>query len=93
MLSKILNRAAVIIGRFVASQVSPKFYSKITREMRHPLIVDSLKWDSRFPHAASRAMRVLTKEPDTINWIDDNFTVDGIFWDVGACMGNYTIIE
>ena len=39
---------------------------------------------------AFRANSLLTKEPETINWID-SFEQDDIMWDVGANIGCYTL--
>ncbi len=40
------------------------------------------------PLLASRAERLLTKEPDTIRWIE-GFSQEAVFWDVGANVGGY----
>lgn len=40
--------------------------------------------------AAARALSLLTKQPDTIAWID-RFASDGVFWDVGANVGVYSL--
>ena len=37
-----------------------------------------------------RVRTLLTKEPETIAWID-SFECDGIFWDIGANIGAYTL--
>ena len=37
-----------------------------------------------------RARTILTKEPETISWID-SFPSDSVFWDVGANVGTFTI--
>lgn len=44
--------------------------------------------DSGF--ADMRAATLLTKEPETIKWLDTLHPND-VFWDVGACLGTYTI--
>ena len=40
--------------------------------------------------AAGRALNLLTKQPGTIAWID-TFRPGGVFWDVGANVGAYTL--
>ena len=40
--------------------------------------------------AEFRARTLLTKEPETIAWID-SFEPDGIFWDIGANIGVYSL--
>lgn len=42
------------------------------------------------PLLASRAETLLTKEPDTIQWID-SFAEQSVFWDVGANVGVYSL--
>lgn len=42
------------------------------------------------PHALYRADTLLTKEPDTIHWID-SFSPGEILWDIGANVGVYTL--
>jgi FkbM family methyltransferase len=42
------------------------------------------------PLLAMRAKTLLTKEPDTIRWID-SFAVPCVFWDVGANVGVYSL--
>ena len=37
-----------------------------------------------------RADSFLTKEPETLRWID-GFQDNTVFWDIGACVGTYTI--
>ena len=40
--------------------------------------------------AAARGVSLLTKQPDTIAWID-RFESDAVFWDVGANVGVYSL--
>jgi FkbM family methyltransferase len=42
------------------------------------------------PQLATRARTLLSKEPDTINWIE-NFAANSVFWDVGANVGGYSL--
>ena len=37
-----------------------------------------------------RAKTLLTKEPETILWLD-RMTTDDVLWDIGACIGSYSI--
>ena len=45
------------------------------------------------PHELWRweQMEAGTKEPDTIRWIDRELKSGDVFFDVGACVGNYTV--
>lgn len=40
--------------------------------------------------SAGRATTILTKQPATIRWID-GFRKDGVFWDIGANVGVYSL--
>jgi len=40
--------------------------------------------------SAGRATTILTKQPATIRWID-GFRPDGVFWDIGANVGVYSL--
>jgi FkbM family methyltransferase len=40
--------------------------------------------------AAGRALSLLRKQPETIDWID-SFAPDSVFWDIGANIGIYTL--
>ncbi len=40
--------------------------------------------------AGGRALTLLTKQPATIEWID-RFRPDGVFWDVGANVGTFSL--
>jgi FkbM family methyltransferase len=42
------------------------------------------------PAAGGRALKMLTKQPDTIEWID-GFGPDSVFWDIGANIGTYAL--
>lgn len=37
-----------------------------------------------------RAVSFLSKEPETIDWIE-GFEKDSVFWDIGACVGTYSV--
>lgn len=50
----------------------------------------SLRFDCPNATCRSRAQRLLTKEPETIEWIE-RFTGDDILWDIGANVGVYTL--
>ena len=60
----------------------------------HPLVVDSPRGPVSFVTlgrvGAGRASKLLTKQPDTIAWIE-GFDADSVFWDVGANVGVYTL--
>ncbi len=50
----------------------------------------SYKFSSPNNVCDSRAKTLATKEPETLNWID-SFSVDSVFWDIGANIGIYSV--
>src|SRR5215510_9943048 len=50
----------------------------------------SLRFVASTPLLQARAKSVLTKEPDTIRWID-SFDRSDVFWDVGANVGVFSL--
>ena len=50
----------------------------------------SLKFFAPTPLLRARATGMLTKEPDTISWID-GFDASAVLWDVGANVGVFTL--
>ena len=46
--------------------------------------------DSEGSFLGMRARDLLTKEPETITWLD-RMEEDDVLWDVGACVGSYSI--
>ena len=48
-------------------------------------------FDATFKTSTSRGIRLLTKEPDTINWLDDYLAIKDTFYDVGANIGVYSL--
>src|SRR3954454_23342205 len=50
----------------------------------------SVKFFCPSPLLTNRAETLLTKEPDTIKWID-SFPAESVFWDIGANVGVYSL--
>jgi len=60
-------------------------------DLEKTLVIDGISFDASHPIPQHRAVTLLTKEPDTIAWIDD-FMKDGdIFFDVGANIGVFSL--
>lgn len=55
-----------------------------------PVGAASLKFFAPAPLLVNRARGLLTKEPDTIRWIDA-MAADAVFWDIGANVGVYSL--
>jgi len=48
-------------------------------------------FDTTTKASTSRGIRLLTKEPDTINWLEDKLRPDDVFYDIGANVGVYSL--
>jgi FkbM family methyltransferase len=57
------------------------------REIDYTVTVDGIIFDAEQPRPFERARELLTKEPDTINWIRDFMGKDDVMYDVGANIG------
>jgi FkbM family methyltransferase len=55
------------------------------------IVSAGLTFDATSKTQISRARRLLTKEPDLINWLDDHLTEMDNFYDIGANVGTYSI--
>ncbi len=50
-----------------------------------------LKFDAQEPRPLSRAITILTKEPDTIHWINEFVQPGDVFYDIGANIGVFSL--
>src|SRR5262245_62141351 len=73
---------AKLRGRFALTLVSEPWTVSTTR--------GPLRFVALGTCSAGRAASLLTKQPNTIAWID-SFAPNSVFWDVGANIGVYTL--
>jgi FkbM family methyltransferase len=66
-------------------------YHKLTSVLSPTIERDGLIFDASTKTPASRAARLREKEPDTINWLEDNLRPDDVFYDIGANVGVYSL--
>lgn len=68
--------------------------TSLLERLKRPLVVNTPAGDLSFVGlgsvAATRALTILTKQPETITWID-RFEPGSVFWDVGANVGVYSL--
>ncbi len=64
------------------------FFRNKTRSINHNGIIYNFSTPNRL--CDFRVKSLLTKEPETINWID-SFANDSVFWDIGANVGMYSV--
>ena len=55
------------------------------------ITTQGIVFDGRYPIPFFRAITAVSKEPDTIAWIDDFFADGDIFFDVGANVGVFSL--
>ncbi len=88
--SKVLRRVINIVAGGKASQVSAQLAEDFTTVIEHNMDKGKIKFFCPSKLAEWRARTFLTKEPDTIEWID-TFDKSDVFWDIGANVGVYSL--
>ena len=68
-----------------------KFFSLLQNQLDLKLSNDGIYFDASSKAGASRAIRLLTKEPETLNWINTFMNPDDAFYDIGANIGVYSL--
>jgi FkbM family methyltransferase len=77
-----------IVGTRLRAEAIERFSISMITEV--PVPGGRIRFDARFPLLLARAANLLSKEEDTIRWID-NFEDKAIFWDIGANVGVYSL--
>src|SRR5262245_30821132 len=96
MLKRIRMAAGRRFGAWPLALLSQHLRAEVLEGVSDGMIVDTKIHDGviRFfapsPQLIFRAQSALTKETDTIAWID-GFEADGTFWDIGANVGVYSL--
>lgn len=87
-----MRRAAMLPLQMLPPPVRARALEDLGSGMiEHVRVRDSLiTFDVSTPLLQQRAHTVLSKEPDTIAWID-GFTDEAVFWDVGANVGVFSL--
>ncbi len=79
----------------VRAALGRKLYLRLShvlkREGDTTLEVAGIKFDAADYIPFHRAKTFLTKEPDTIAWIDDCFVEEDVFYDIGANVGVFSL--
>lgn len=60
-------------------------------DLKKTLVIDGITFDASHPIPHRRAVTMLTKEPDTIAWVDDFMKAEDVFYDVGANIGVFSL--
>jgi FkbM family methyltransferase len=88
----VLREAASLPIRVLGERQRGRALQKLTGAMvREALLPEGpLHFMTPTPLLQGRAAALLSKEPDTIAWID-SFEADDVFWDVGANVGAFSL--
>ena len=62
------------------------------RSIKKYIIVDDIIFDCTNEMSLKRANWFLTKEPNTQKWIKNYFSDRSVFYDIGACVGEYSLL-
>ena len=82
-LSLVIKPDGLISGTRIYHQLGNLLPSSIT--------VDGINFDATTKTPMMRGLRLKTKEPDTINWLDDYLEAGDTFYDIGANIGVYSL--
>lgn len=87
---KTIQAATSILGKTRQSLVLAELVEQLTPVINENTPIGDIKFycPGRIPHW--RAETLLSKEPETIQWID-SFATDTVFWDIGANVGVYSL--
>ena len=66
-------------------------YHFIDQEIDTSITIDSIQFDATQFRPYERAITLLSKEPDTINWINKFVAEGDVFYDVGANIGVFSL--
>lgn len=88
--SVITKRSLRLLGQDRCVQASAGLAEQITPIVAIPTDNGSIKFYCPGRVPLWRAKSMLTKDPDTIEWID-GFESDCVFWDIGANIGIYSL--
>jgi FkbM family methyltransferase len=88
--SNILKSTPYILGQEKGNLISARFAEALVPIVSATTRVGMIKFFCPAPVPEWRARTVLTKEPETLEWID-RFDDGDIFWDIGANIGVYSL--
>lgn len=79
-----------LVGRGRAAQISAHLSQQLATVVEVPSKTGSVKFFCPAPMPIWRAQTMMTKEPETIEWIDQMHQ-DDVLWDVGANVGVFSL--
>jgi FkbM family methyltransferase len=88
--SRFLKSAVYLLGRDKGDLVSARLAETLVPIVSTPTPHGVIKFFCPGSFSEWRARTVLTKEPETLEWID-RFHDNDVFWDIGANVGIYSL--
>ena len=67
------------------------YYHTLGRQLGLITEINGIKFDASYKTPWLRAERLLTKEPDTIHWINEQMVKGDVLFDIGANIGTYSL--
>lgn len=87
----IVRTGLVLVRAILGEKGFLRLASFINRQIDPVIVNDGIRFDARDTIPLQRALTLLTKEPDTIRWIEDFFSAGDVFYDVGANVGVFSL--
>ena len=91
LFSEVLVRLLRVVDLLANKNISIHFYHTISRRINLIASVEGILFDSSERIPFKRAESLLTKEPDTIKWIDEHIRDGEVLYDIGANVGSYSL--
>lgn len=85
---RIINSIFIFFNKKKSLSLLHYFYKSINKN----IIIDDIIFDCTYEMSFKRANWFLNKEPNTQKWIKEYFNEDDIFFDIGACVGEYSLL-
>jgi hypothetical protein len=89
-LGKILSLATTLFGKRMGYRIAILLAKELVPNIQVKTDFGDIKLFTPGEIPLWRANTLLTKEPDTIEWIN-SFEKEDVFWDIGANNGNYSL--
>ena len=96
MVKRIVSGAVRRLGLAMMRCMPVAWRARVLQDLDNEMITEApvpggrIRFYTRSPLLLARAKRLMSKEEDTIRWIDD-FENRAIFWDIGANIGTYSL--
>ena len=80
-----------LLDSLIRKRVSLYFLDSLKNSITNTVVNDGIIFDATEFSNYYRGRELLTKEPDTLYWIDTYMDKDDVFYDIGANIGTYSL--